>query len=72
MSAQVLDAEIRALALVASGFIRRPGVSPADEVHYQRRKAETLTVIACEDGDVESREVASLAWRRVRELQERL
>ena len=72
MSAQSLAAEIGELARIATGFGQRHNVPVSELLPYQRRKAQTLTVIACQQGDAESREVASVAWQRVRELQERL
>jgi len=72
VSAQSLAAEIGELARIATGFGERHNMPAAELLPYQRRKAETLTVIACEHGDEESREVASAAWRRIRELQARM
>jgi len=69
VSAQSLAAEIGEIARIATAFGQRHGVPAAELLPYQRRKAETLTLIACEHGDEESREVASAAWRQARELQ---
>lgn len=69
MSAGSLATEIGDLARIATGFGQRHDVPVAELLAYQRRKAETLTLIACRNGDAEEREVASAAWRRVRELQ---
>lgn len=70
MSTQSLAIEIGEIARIARGFGQRRDVPVAELLSFHRRKAETLTVIACEHGDDGSRKVASAAWRQVRELQE--
>lgn len=72
MSGQSLVVEIGEITRIATGFAQRHNVPVAELLPYQLRKAQTLTVIACRNGDDTSREVASAAWRRVRELLERL
>ena len=62
-----LAREIGAVTHLAVEFARRGDVSPAERLAFHRRKAELLTVIAEKDGGAESREVASAAWRQVRE-----
>jgi antitoxin (DNA-binding transcriptional repressor) of toxin-antitoxin stability system len=64
-----LAAEIGEIARIAAGFAQRHDVPVAELLPYQRRKAETLTLIAEQQDDDAAREVASAAWRRVRELE---
>lgn len=72
MSRQSLVVEIGEITRIAAAFGQRHNVPVAELLPYHLRKAQTLTVIACQHGDDNSREAASAAWRRVRELQERL
>jgi hypothetical protein len=72
MRTQSLAVEIGEIARIAQGFTQRHGVPAAELLPYQRRKAQTLTLIACQHGGAEEREVASAAWRRVRELHEQV
>jgi hypothetical protein len=72
MSTQSLAVEIGEIARIARGFGQRHNVPAAELLPFQRRKAETLTVIACERGDAGAIKVASAAWRRVRELHEQV
>jgi len=71
MTRQSLVAEIGEITRIATGFGQRHNVPVTELLPYQLRKAQTLTLIACEHGDPAAREAASAAWRRVRELQER-
>ena len=64
-----LAEEIDALARIGLDFGQRHNVPIAERLDYHRRKATVLSAIADRDGDPNTREVAELAWRHVRNLE---
>jgi hypothetical protein len=69
MARESLAEEIGELARIALDFGQRHNVPIGERLDYHRRKAVALGTIAERDGSPNTREIAELAWRYVRELE---